>query len=322
MSEFRRSICIPAMLALLAMLLLTGCALRPEQRDPVQAAVGDGSAAADRTDGEAVHLLLLGCDRAAALADSILLVRVTPKSGDVRVLQLPRDTYAAYTEKDYRKLNGIYNTLGSAGAKEWLSGALGVQIDCVAVYDLDCVRRAVDAVGGVELEIPISMSYSDPAQGLEIRLPAGTHRLTGEEAEQFIRFRAGYADADLGRLDAQKRFLEAFLHAAHALPVKDLIRACLEILPCVQTDLPTGDAIRLTVALWRAQNPTFSARTAPGEAAKGVSGAWYYVLRREQTEQALAWWSGRQNYEFDPERLFDRPSHPEFHRIYTATDLP
>lgn len=321
MSKIRLTGCITVLLAVGILLFF---AARADAR-------GGEESPADRTEDSAVaadtaeapmHLLLLGCDRAARLTDSILLVRVAPESGDVRILQLPRDTYAAYTERDYKKLNGLYNTLGADGAAEWLGTALGVRIDHVAVYDLDCVRHAVDAVGGVEIDIPFPMSYSDPVQGLEINLPAGVTRLNGEMAEQFVRFRAGYADADLGRLDAQKRFLEGFFRSCRALPPNALVRLCLRILPDVRTDLPPGDAVRLAFALRRAEHPSFSAKTAPGEAAKGVSGAWYYILRRADMTGALSWWSGEEPVAFDPARQFDRTANPEFHRIYTASDVP
>lgn len=321
MSKIRLTVCIAVLLAVGVLLFFAARADARGGKDPPAGGTEDSAIAADSQEAP-LQLLLLGCDRAARLTDSILLVSVTPGSGDVRILQLPRDTYAAYTERDYKKLNGLYNTLGADGAAEWLETALGVRIDHVAVYDLDCVRRAVDAVGGVELDIPSPMTYSDPVQGLEINLPAGVTRLTGEMAEQFVRFRAGYADADLGRLDAQKLFLEAFFRTCRTLPPDALIRLCMRILPDVRTDLPLGDAVRLALALRRAEHPSFSAETAPGEAAKGVSGAWYYILRRADMTGALSRWSGEEPVAFDPERHFDRTANPEFHRIYTAPGVP
>ena len=300
MSKIRLTGCITVLLAV-GILLFFAARTDARGREESPADRTEDSAVAADTAEAPMHLLLLGCDRAARLTDSILLVRVAPESGNVRILQLPRDTYAAYTERDYKKLNGLYNTLGADGAAKWLETALGVRIDHVAVYDLDCVRHAVDAVGGVEIDIPFPMFYSDPVQGLEINLPAGVTRLNGEMAEQFVRFRAGYADADLGRMDAQKRFLEAFFRTCRTLP---------------------PDALILAFALRRAEHPSFSAKTAPGEAAKGVSGAWYYILSRADMTEALSWWSELRPIAFDPERQFDRTANPEFHRIYTASDVP
>lgn len=301
---------LAALLALGGSLLLAAC----KPRDRREGSVPDRETAGRDT----VRFLLLGCDRAASLTDSILLVSVTPSIGDFRILQIPRDTYAAYTERDYRKLNGAYHALGADGTRDWLSSALGVPIDRVAVFDLDCLRRAVDAVGGVEVEIETPMHYLDPAQGLTIDLPVGRQHLDGGMAEQFVRYRAGYADADLGRLDAQKRFLSAFLRACSALTPTEAIRVCGAVLPSVQTDLPFGEAVGLALSLLRAEEQTAEIRTAPGEAVRGQSGAWYYVLNRAGMTDALAWWSG-ETPQFDAARLFDRAENTEFHRIYEAS---
>lgn len=313
MSAVKRLIGAALLLACLS--ALTGC----ERADGEGPSQGEQVRTVAENAGN-VRILMLGCDRAASLTDSILLLSVNPQTADVRILQIPRDTYADYTDRDYKKLNGAYNTLGADGVRDLLAQALGVRIDYTAVYDLDCVQRAVDAVGGVELDVPQPMHYADPVQGLKIDLPAGRQRLTGEQAEQFVRFRSGYADADLGRLNAQKLFLEAFLQALRQLPPARLATVCLTLLPQVQTDLPPSAAVRLALAFLRADEPTLRMRTAPGESAKGVSGAWYYVLNRAGMEKAIAEWSDGTGTEFDPDGIFDRTLHPEFHRIYTAPD--
>ncbi len=314
-----KRLCAVAVLlgVLLSLVSLASCT-GAEGINPDGARGADAVAPSESEDRD-LRILMLGCDRAASLTDSILLLSVTPQTGQVRILQLPRDTYANYTERDYRKLNGAYNTLGADGTREFLSRALGVRIDYTAVYDLDVVRAAVDAVGGVEVDIPQAMRYSDPIQGLEIDLAAGKQRLDGEAAEQFVRFRAGYPNADLGRLDAQKLFLEAFLRACRSLSPARLSGVCLTVLPRVHTDMPTAGVLRLAFALLRAEAPALTAETAPGDAAKGVSGAWYYILNREESARAISDMTDFSCTEFDPDRVFDRPEHPEFHRIYTAT---
>ena len=94
---------------------------------------------------------------------------------------------------------------------------------------------------------------------------------------------------------------------------------CLTVLPRVHTDMPTAGVLRLAFALLRAEAPALTTETAPGDAAKGVSGAWYYILNREESARAISDMTDFSCTEFDPDRVFDRPEHPEFHRIYTAT---
>lgn len=273
----------------------------------------------------ATRILLLGKDRAASLADSILILSLSEADGDLRILQIPRDTYAAYTDRDYRKLNGAYSALGMQGFKQFLSQSLGVSVDYVLTLDLDCVSALVDAVGGVELDIPQDMIYSDPAQDLSIRLSAGHQHLNGQEAEQFLRFRSGYADADLGRLNAQKQFLAAYVEKCKSIGVMELLQIVWKVLPNAETDLPIGEAIRLVRLLPRIEPEKIPMLTAPGEAVQGNSGAWYYVLNRAGMIRAINEYmlpsTEVTDALFDPARVFDRAETADFHKIYTAPDV-
>lgn len=268
------------------------------------------------------RILVLGCDRSAALTDSILLLSVESPSGNVRVLQIPRDTYAAYTDRDYKKLNGAYSLLGMGGVKQLLSRALGVQIDYAAVLDLDCVSELVNAVGGVDVEVTQTMQYSDPEQDLFIDLRPGMQHLNGTQAEHFLRFRSGYANADLGRMDAQKRFLQAYIAKSQTVGASGLLQIFWAILPHLQTDLPIQEVIRLVHVLPQAELSDVPMLTAPGEAVQGSSGAWYYSINRAGMIRAVNEYLlpnvpvTEEN--FDPDRLFDRADFPEFHRIYTG----
>ena len=132
MSKIRLTVCIAVLLAVGVLLFFAARADARGGKEPPAVGTEDSAIAADSQEAP-LQLLLLGCDRAARLTDSLLRVRVTPGSGDLRILQLPRDTYAAYTERDYKKLNGLYITLGADGAAEWLETALGLRIDHVAV---------------------------------------------------------------------------------------------------------------------------------------------------------------------------------------------
>lgn len=317
MSRLKLTVCIVALLSVGVLLFF---AARAEARErPGRAPEIDKAEPVD-ADADTVCGLFLGCDRAAGLTDCIWLVCFSGKTGAVRLLQLPRDTYAAYTDRDYRKLNGAYNALGLSGVREWLAAALGVRIDFAVAYDLECVRNTVDAIGGVVVEIPQDMRYSDPEQGLEIDLPAGKRRLSGQEAEQFVRFRAGYPDADLGRLQAQRLFLEAFVQTLCELPATRLAALCASLLPTVQTDLSAARALTLTALLVHAPALTLTAEVAPGAPVQGDSGAWYYVLNRAEMICALHRWSLGNVLEFDPNLQFDRPENDRFHTIYTATN--
>ena len=269
-----------------------------------------------------IRLLVMGRDKAAGLTDSIFIVTVNETARRASVLQIPRDTYARYTDRDYKKLNGALGALGEKGVVQFLEGALGVELDYFVILDLSALRRVVDAVGGVDVEVPCDMEYTDEAQGLTVRLSKGAKHLNGAEAEQLVRYRSGYANADLGRLDAQKLFLRAFARACRAMDLTALLRVTGIAVSCLHTDLGIGEAIRLISVLRECDPDLTPMATLAGESVQGSSGAWYYSLRRE------AAWRMVNEYlmptppivesAFDPNRLFDRFDHEAFHKIYTA----
>ncbi|MBQ7391764.1 MAG: LCP family protein [Clostridia bacterium] len=270
------------------------------------------------------RILLLGCDRASGLADSILVVSINEDEKCASILQIPRDTYAEYTDRDYKKINGALSTFGESGIKDFFSSALGIPIHHFAVVKLDLFCKMVDAVGGVDIDVPQKMEYHDPAQDLHISLEAGRQHLDGKTAEHFVRYRAGYVNADLGRLDAQKLFLRAFAQRCRDLTPPDYFRLAGASLTGVQTDIGIADAVRLSKILRECDPDTVPMQTLAGQAVKGQSGAWYYVLNREgacrQINELTYPETPINLSDFDADGLFDRVQNPQFHKVYTAAE--
>ena len=270
------------------------------------------------------RFLVMGVDRQAKLTDSIFVVTLNETEKNARILQIPRDTYANYTENDYRKLNGALNAFGETRIKAVFSEALGVPIHYFVILDLSCLRNIVDAIGGVDVNVPQDMEYSDPAQGLQIQLSQGLHRLDGRHAEQFVRYRSGYVNADLGRLDAQKIFLQAFAKKCCTLTAAQLLKVTGLALTKLQTDLGIVDAIRIVSLLRECDAEVIPMATVAGQAAQGKSGAWYYVLNREgacrMINDYLLPETVLKPINFDRRGFFDRPDYQYFHAIYAASE--
>lgn len=307
-------------LILSVMLCLFGGCLPSDGENSVASTVADTRR--QDTGEKITRVLILGKDRAAGLTDSILIATVNESDNSLRILQIPRDTYAEYTDRDYKKLNGAYSVLGLKGTKDFLSDALGVPLDYALTLDLDCVAELVDAVGGVEVEVTQTMQYRDPYQDLTIDLKPGVHRLDGTAAEQFLRFRSGYVNADLGRMDAQKRFIGAFIKQCSDLNSTSLMQLVWKLFPHVETDLPVHRAVQLAKALPKCNVENIPMLTAPGEAVRGVSGAWYFCVNRQGMIDAVRTYlltaSDFADEDFDPNRRFDREENPDFHNIYIA----
>ena len=108
------------------------------------------------------NFLLCGKDRASGLCDVIIVAQLDTVNHAASLVQIPRDTYADYTEKSYRKLNGAPSALGGVkGLSAFLTETLGIPIDHYALVDLDCIGDVVDAIGGVTLTVPTDMDYED-----------------------------------------------------------------------------------------------------------------------------------------------------------------
>ncbi len=263
--------------------------------------------------------LILGKDTVGDNTDVMMLTSFRVKEGKVSVLQIPRDTYFRYQDKGI-KLGTLYSRLQSAAAKrgdaspkhsalkalcDTLTKHLAVPIDYYLLVDLQAVAGAVDAMGGVEIDVPCDMDYEDPAQDLFIHLRQGKQTLNGEKALQFLRFRSGYITADIGRLDAQKLFVSALLQKLKEPgAMLGLIGQVPNLLGRVSTNADLSSSLYFLGKIGTLDAKSISLSTAAGESIQGKNGAWYYILNRESMLRALN--DGVNPYQAPiPEETFD-----------------
>jgi len=265
------------------------------------------------------RILVGGTDRTSGLCDVLMLLSLNRDTGEAWVIQLPRDTYAAYTDGSYRKLNGAPSALGGmAEMRVFLSEALGISIDRYIRLSPDALVEAVDALGGIEIELKAPMDYNDPAQGLSIHLPAGRQTLDGRAAEQFVRYRSGYVRGDLGRMDAQKLFLTSLMRQVRETDSPmTLGRLALSLLDDVETDLGAVEILPLIRDAMSVEADKIFCVTAPGaDAVAEKSGASYYVLSHRGMSELLCNCLGAEVGTFDPKGVFLHPEYKRFRAIY------
>ncbi len=288
---------------------------------------GAVSAAVEDSDASGRYIFLVaGRDEVSGLTDVLLLVSFDADVGEVCVLQLPRDTYFNCTRRSYKKLNGATSALGGLRAlADELEMVLGVRIDHTVDLTLDTFSQLVDLIGGVPINVPYDMDYEDESQGLSIHLRAGEHRLCGDEAVQFVRFRSGYVQGDIGRIDAQKLFLAALARQVTEnvgpLRLPAIVGAALGR---VKTDMNLATAISIARAALRLELDKIVMLTLPGADARtgGNRGAWYYVMNRRATGEVMTNYFGVDGeWLLDAERRFTNPAYPHFEKIYDADDI-
>lgn len=289
----------------------------------------DDSSLADvggKSDGKSkrVNFLLLGKDNTSGLCDVIMLISYNTEESSVGVVQIPRDTYARYTEGSYKKLNGAVNALGSEAAFcDFLSQSFGVSIDHHVSLELDAVGDIVDIIGGVEVDVPCDMRYADEEQGLYIDIKAGKTLLDGEMAKKFVRYRSSYAQGDIGRIDAQKIFLAALYNKLrNDTSVFEVATVVARVADKIDTSLSLQEMISLAKTAFSVPADGISFVTLAGEGAIAQkSGASYYVLSRPSCIEIFRdiFSADVTEQSFDKERLFLNEDYAEFERIYFSS---
>lgn len=241
-------------------------------------------------------MLAVGHDQVAVNTDVIMLASYDVTNEKISVLQIPRDTYFELYGKAH-KINSLFalerdTTVkdadarirsGMEGMADELERGLGIPIDFWAMVDLDQFGDLVDAVGGVPIDLPCDMDYEDPEQDLYIHLKKGQQILNGDTAEQYIRFRKGnngYAQGDIGRVDAMKVFMSAlFRQVKNNLSISTVPKLAETAINMVDTDMKVLDCVYFGKNFMKSvdmSNVNFV--TLPGEAVN--SGTSYYVMNK------------------------------------------
>ena len=288
---------------------------------PVSVSTDRETAPIVKNEPERITLLVGGTDRASGLTDALMLVTVRTDTESICVLQLPRDTYAAYTEKSYKKLNGAPQTLGSVKAfAESLGDAMGIKINYYLSLGHEAVQKMVDFVSGIEVDVPFDMDYEDKSQNLSIHLKAGKQTLDGKSAVEFLRYRAGYITGDLGRINAQKLFMNAFVKRIGEMgnPLA-LFNLCRLVLSNSETNIKESDIFSLCLKYARVKGGSVSYMTAPGEALQDAnSGAWYYILSHSSMAELVCdrFGAREDKKDFDKAKRFVDINEKSFYDIY------
>ena len=151
--------------------------------------------------------------------DTILYVNII---GDkVTMVAIPRDIYLPEWQV---KVNEIYAYQGAKGLKQNVEDILGLPIDYYAVINIDIFKDLVDALDGVDVNIPYDMYYRDEAADLTIDFDEGPAHLNGEDAAKFIRYRHTLR-GDIDRIDNVKRLAYSMLARVKALNVRTAFKA-------------------------------------------------------------------------------------------------
>ncbi|MDY0179246.1 MAG: LCP family protein, partial [Synergistaceae bacterium] len=238
-----------------------------------------------------INLLLVGLDEVPGedfnRSDSIAFVSIDIDDKVVRMLSLPRDTRVQIPDRGWQKLNHAYAYGGVDLLKTTLVNYLGVPIPYHVIVNLDSFPELVDLIGGVTINVPKRLRYTDKAGGVHIDIPAGEQHMDGKTALGYVRFRHD-ALGDIGRVERQQVFMMTVFRKmkdpSMITKVPELIRQSLRL---VKTNLTLSQAVQLASYLKDLDPSRTVFRTLPGKSAY-ISGISYWLGELSSISEILS----------------------------------
>lgn len=191
-----------------------------------------------------INVLVVGLEDTRT--DTIMLASYDRKNKVGEIISIPRDTY--YEREGYYsgglKINAVYQSEDIDGLIDAVENVVGIPIHKYVTVDYEAVIKGVNALGGVEVDVPFPMKYSDPYDNppLYINIPEGRQLLMGEDALGFLRYRKGYSEGDIGRIKAQQQFVKEAVKKLLSFKLPTVIR---EVYPYIETNFSLSELIAL-----------------------------------------------------------------------------
>lgn len=242
-----------------------------------------------------INVLVVGLENLRT--DTIMVASYDTESKIADLISVPRDTYYPRDNEraDTKKLNAVYSAEGIEGLTEIVQEILGIPIEKHVIFDYEGVVSCIDIMGGVEVNVPFHMQYSDPYDDppLYIDIPEGIQVLDGSQSLKFLRFRKGYANQDLGRIEAQQQFIKS---AAKNVLSSKLPAVIKEAYSNVQTNFSLNELLGLAGTVVGFSTDNINVQVIPGEEAP-LEGLSFYIPNDEEIKKMVYTMYGLTNEE-------------------------
>ena len=214
--------------------------------------------------------------------DTMMLIKANFDTGETSLLSLPRDTRVLVKGKE-DKLNHAHAYGGSDLTMRTVRDFTNLDVDYYVKVDYRAVKGIVEAIGGVELDVPVNMKYKDPYADppLNINISKGPQILDGNAAHDYLRFRS--AEGDLGRIARQQYFMKELmkqtLRPKNILQLPKLIETYYDY---VETNIPMSVMLKGALSANKMDIENLNTNTIPGEG-KRIGGLDYLIYNRVET---------------------------------------
>lgn len=192
------------------------------------------------------------------LSDSIMVVNFNKQTKQVATISIPRDTEANIPGYGYRKINNANALGGSKLATQTVSDMLNIPIDYTIVTNFTGLRKLVDAVGGLDVDVKEALVDNEyPCADNEYavcgtNIQPGLQHMDGAKVLEYTRCRKGTCGNDFGRAERQQEIISllmaklvqpaTWLNPLTAAAVSDALRTGLD------SDISGPNMIRLALA--------------------------------------------------------------------------
>ncbi len=171
----------------------------------------EGGKTRDIVDSPGTDILLLGSDSRAGSADAakvsgqradtIMLMHIPKDGSGVYLISIMRDSWVNIPGYGSAKVNAALNYGGIGLQVATIEQLLGIKIDHVAEIDFTGFKDLTNAVGGVDVQVPVAFKT-----GVWSYTP-GTMHMDGSTALAFVRERYSFAAGDYQRVRNQRAYL-------------------------------------------------------------------------------------------------------------------
>jgi LCP family protein required for cell wall assembly len=197
------------------------------------------------------YMVMMGEDtrpgETQARSDTLMVAYVDPPKKHVAIISIPRDSRVEIPGHGKTKINAAAQIGGAKLTIETVRLLTGLPISHYVELDFNGFRDLVDAVGGVTVTVPTTISDVKAAGYLPnaVTVKKGVQKLDGYHALTFVRSRK-FADGDFTRIKDQQIFIKALvkqtLQPGNILKIPAIVQA---IEKNVVTDLTLQQIVSL-----------------------------------------------------------------------------
>ncbi|MBQ2146928.1 MAG: LCP family protein, partial [Firmicutes bacterium] len=214
-----------------------------------------------------VNLLLLGVNQ--GMTDVIMVCSYDMENQYVNLISVPRDTfyYRPGLEANYagNKINAIYHSEGIVPLAEAVSKTLyGMPLHYYAIVEYADIEKVMDVIGGVQVDVPFDMIYDDPTDNppLHIRIYAGEQTIDSSNVMEYLRYRKGYRNGDIGRIQVHQEFVKKVIkECLKAGNILDVAKVAVEN---VESDITYSMAISVATKAFKLSGDSINSYVLPG----------------------------------------------------------